>query len=92
LASIIFTAQSEEHHGDEHDDHGTWVTFETIGIMMLWTQLFLYLSVFSTTNYLTRMIKEVFFRMQIFMMIYIIGHFAFAETFYFISKSSKTEH
>jgi asparagine N-glycosylation enzyme membrane subunit Stt3 len=36
------------------------------------------------------MIKEVFFRMSVFMIIYIIGHFAFAETFFFISKSSKS--
>ena len=54
-------------------------------------QLFLYLSNFNATSYLTRMIKEVFLEMTIFLMIYMIGHFAFAETFYFISESSAEE-
>jgi hypothetical protein len=38
------------------------------------------------------MIKEVFIEMKNFFLIYMIGHFGFAEVYYFISASSHPSH
>jgi hypothetical protein len=75
------------------DEISAWTTlFEAIGIMLLWINLFMYLGVFDTTNYLTRMIREVLTKIWVFFLIYMIFHFAFAEAFFYISSSSDTDY
>lgn len=61
---------------------------ETLGILCMWQNLFYYLRIFDRTNHLFRMITEVAKDMGAFLLIFIITHVAFAETFFYVSSSS----
>jgi hypothetical protein len=86
ITAINSIISLEDHSGASDSVYQTF--FEAVSIMMLWFQLFVYLSAFNKTNYLTRMIREVFQQIQVFFLIYMIFHLGFAELFFYISSSS----
>lgn len=62
------------------------------GILLLWLNAFFFLRIWDSTGYLARMILEVLADMKVFFMIYVMFHFMFAHTFFYISKASKADH
>lgn len=65
---------------------------ETIGVILMWFNVFYYLRIWPNTNYLARLVIEVFREMRIFFVIYMIVHFAFAECFFFVSNASSQDY
>lgn len=58
----------------------------------MWFNVFYYLRIWDSTNYLARLVIEVFKEMIIFFVIYMIVHFAFAECFFFVSHASSRDY
>jgi hypothetical protein len=68
--------------------HNFTVWFEIAAIIMLWLNLFYYLRIWTSTNYLARMIKQVLIDMQAFLLNTVIVHCAFGQCFILVSLNS----
>jgi hypothetical protein len=57
--------------------HNLSVWFEVAAIFLLWLKLFYFLRIWNSTNYLARMIKQVFKDMKSFFVVFMVVHCGF---------------